>query len=523
MKMTKLDNTNLVEEVIMPAPRDALKGSPSEELLVFDVVLNLFQALNQAGVSYCHWKSNIRLEEALQSKTDLDLLVADQHVGVFRKILEEFNIKPLNASPGKDYPNIENYLGFDPSSGNLFHLHVHYQLILGEQFVKNYRLPIETHFLKDVIQLHGVKTPTPELEIIVFCLRALLKYRDRDGIKDMLSIRSPGLPSHVLREAEWLLVQTTTESVSQTLQELDDWIPTEIVLDFLQLVTNSPRNGCQLVRLRNRLRRALRPFQRYSRFRASLMYFREFYRRRVSLLKFNTIRKMALTTGGRTLALIGADGAGKSTMGRMLHKWLSWKLDVQFYYLGSKQPSLTSKMLYTLFRMSRRTHRDCARRLGEKNLLSRKFADLGQVFLYSHHISISYDRLRRLRSSQGRAAGGAIVIYDRFPLAASLDGPKISVLANGKLPVLTQVFSRWENQIYRKFNSPDYYFLLNVDPDVALQRKPDHVRSAIEIKYKVLQELLPNKSDDLEIVYLDAEEPFDDVVAKLKEALWQVL
>ena len=50
-------------------------------------------------------------------------------------------------SPAATYPAMEHLLGMDRASGRMFHLHVHYQLVLGERFVKNHRLPLEAEFL----------------------------------------------------------------------------------------------------------------------------------------------------------------------------------------------------------------------------------------------------------------------------------------------------------------------------------------------------------------------------------------
>lgn len=483
---------------------------------------NLFRALNEAGIRYCHWKSNVRLEKALQGETDLDLLVEREDGNRFRAILSKHGVKRLVAAPGKAYPALENYLGFDPASGELYHLHVHYQLVLGEQFVKNYRLPLEKQFLESARMRHGVKIPAPELELIVLSLRALLKYRDRDVIKDILSIRSPGLPGDIVREIKWLLPQTSLRRVSEVLEELEI-VPAGIVLELLQTVSHSPRAGYRLYRLRTRLRKALRPWQRHSRPQAALLYFRELWRRRKSFLKTAPNRKMTPVSGGATLAFVGADGAGKSTMCSLLTQWLSWKLDVHLYYLGSKQPSRRSAWLYLLFRIARRSQRAAARRLGEQSLPSHWLAILRQALLYSHHLSNGYDRYQRYRRSQRQVAAGSLVIYDRFPLAASLDGPKIELIADGKKGRLVAAFSRWERRLYRKFSDPDYYFLLDVHPDISLERKPDHERGAIERKQRVLQNLDGEKSNGVELARVDANRSYEAVVSQLKYRVWQVL
>jgi len=169
----------------------------------------LFRDLNRRGIRYCHWKSNVRLEKSLQGRTDLDLLVDRKDTPAFRQLLHAHDVKPVLAAPGRDYPAVENHLGFDAATGRLFHLHVHYQLVLGEQFVKNYRLPLESHFLDSVRVSHGVKIPSPELEIAVLCVRALLKYRARDLACDVFSLGPSGLPVAILQEIDSLLCETS--------------------------------------------------------------------------------------------------------------------------------------------------------------------------------------------------------------------------------------------------------------------------------------------------------------------------
>jgi len=499
-----------------------------------EAVANLFRALRGRGIRYCHWKSNTRLELALRGRTDLDLLVDRAHSQAFRQVLFEHDVKPIAAPPGKRYPGLEDYLGFDPASGQSFHLHVHYQLVLGEQFVKNYRLPLETQFLDSVRQQCGVNVPALELELIVLALRALLKYRDRDALKDVLSIRSPGLPPHILDEIRSLLAQTTLEQVAERLARVADVAPAEVVLEFLRTVVATPRAGYQFYRLRQRVRQALRPYQRYSRPQATLKYFQEMWRRRRSFLKFSPNRGMTPVNGGVTLALVGADGAGKSTMCQMLAKWLSWKLDVHVYYLGSKQPSRLSRGLYLVFRMARRSQRAVARALGEAHLFSRWVGGLRDGLLCLHHLSIGQDRYRRYLAGRKKALDGSVVIFDRYPLETIstrreyrlLDGPQIPLTVAGEHGPIIRALARMEEDLYRRFHLPDYLFVLDVSPDVSMQRKPDHSLAAVEAKTQAVGELTTTAQRDAgksRLFHLNADLPFETVVSQLKSKLWEAL
>lgn len=506
-------------------------GAP-ESAAVPDLVAGLFAELRRRGVRYCHWKSNLRLEQGLQGKTDLDLLVDPAHAPAFRQILAAHDALPVHAAPGREYPAVENYLAFDEGSGRLFHLHVHYRLVLGEQFVKNYRLPLEEQFLDSARLRHGVYVPAPELEVIVLSLRALLKYRDRDVVKDVLKIRSPGLPAHITDEIGWLMTQTTLERVAGRLRELGNLVPTDAVLDLLRTVATAPRDGRRLFRLRGRVRRGLRRYQRASRAQATLIYFRELWRRRNTFLRFGPARGMALPGRGRTLALVGADGAGKSTMVGQLHAWLRWKLDAHVYYLGSKQPSRRSRLLYALFRMARRGHREVSGRIGERSPLCRAIATARQALLYGHCLSIGHDRYARYQEGQERARSGSVVIFDRYPLEAIsqredhrlLDGPQIPRLAGGDRGPVARAFADAEGRLYRKMLPPDHLLVLDVSPDVSLRRKPDHQREAVAAKSRAVRELAGvAEAAPLGLAYISADEPPDDVLRRLKRHVWRVL
>jgi thymidylate kinase len=485
----------------------------------------LFQSLNRQGIRYCHWKSNLRLRQSLEGQTDLDLLVDPKHRQSFRETLDEHAIKLVRAAPGKDYPGIENYLGFDPDSGRLFHLHVHFRLVLGEQFVKNYHLPLETHFLDSAEFRDGVPIPSPEWELIVLCMRALLKYRFRDAVKEILQIRSFGLPAGIREEIRWLLDQTSMQRISEALQEVPEVVPTDIVMDFLQSFAETS-SGYQRYRLRAGLRRALRPFQRSSRWQATLKYFHELWRRRKSFRWSTTKRKMSPLSGGKTVAFVGVDGAGKSTVIRHTVDWLSRRLTVKTYYLGSSQRSAIARISKNVASFTWLFHRGCGRLVGEKSVAARLTRKWSQVFSCLRFLAEAQDRYRRYCMGQRMAAKGCIVIYDRYPLRAIrmgggfMDGPRIARTYSGNPGPVTRKLSQAEERIYKKILPPEHVVVLRVSPDVSRARKPDHRRETIEDKSQAIRGM---DRDALVLTAINADKPLDDVLLQVKSTLWRLL
>lgn len=494
--------------------------------------LALFAELNQAAIRYCHWKSNVRLAEALAGRTDLDLLVDPQHSQRFQAILEGHQVKRTVAAPGKRYPDIENYLGFDRQSGRQFHLHVHYRLVLGEQFVKNYRLPLEEMFLDSAEVHQGVKIPIPVLELVVLSMRALLKYRDRDALKDALNIRRPGLPRDILVELNYLQSQVLPAELQRTLADLSGVLPTAAIQAFLQTVASAPRDGRRFYEQRRQVRRGLRPYQRHGRLRATLAYYGELRRRRKRFRLFAQDDKMKPSTGGIAVAMIGADGSGKSTMSQIMLEWLSWKLSARRYYLGSKEPSRRSRALYLMFRAARRSHRAVAGKLGKANPLARLAGRTSQWLFDAHSLSLGHDRRRIYRAGLRDAAAGSVVLFDRYPLLAPLDGPRIGRSNNGSPDAIQRALAGNEEHVYGAIQPPAHFLVLRVSPAVSLARKPDHEPAAIEAKCRAIDQFLAGhfppgywsgQDNNASITTIDADQPFKSVELALKQALWAVI
>ncbi|HSL46389.1 MAG TPA: hypothetical protein VK897_23345, partial [Anaerolineales bacterium] len=508
-------HTSSPESIMEQIPAIELTPKARETAVGLQAARKFLQSLNERGIRYCLWKSNIRQEEGMRGETDLDLLVDREHIALFRQVLQQHNIKLFHAAPGRQYPAVENHLGFDEATGKLFHLHVHYQLVLGEQFVKNYRLPLENYFLDSVQMRHGAKIPVPELEIIILSIRILLKYRDRDLLRDLLPFRSNGISAAFRKEIKWLLAQTSRERIEQTLAELSEYIRGDLILAFLDHVATGRKAGLKLYFLRNRIRRTLSLFQRTNPLVAALHYFGEMWERR-KFLRSAPITKMTLPAGGLTLALIGADGAGKSTLCKALTKWSSWKIDTHVYYLGSKIPSKRSAFLYSVYRMARRGQRAVATVVGEKSFIGRPFVSLRDFFLYWHYYSLAQDRYQRYLAGMKKSMAGSVVIFDRYPLevldpqlgAGRMDGSRIQSMLDERSGPVARKLAKAEKALYEKMRPPEYLVILDVSPEVSFQRKPDHDPEVLEAKSQLIAQLAAlaeSESKGLRSIHLNAD------------------
>ncbi len=491
------------------------------------VLSQLFQGLNALGVRYCQWKSTHTLDKALRGATDVDLLVDRADATRFREMLFERGFKPFVSAPQRQYPAVEDHIGFDQQTGALVHLHVHYRLVLGDRYTKNYVLPLEQVVLANTQLKAGVPVPVPELETLILILRSLLKYRDRDALRDLFRLPGRGgLPASTLKEFEGLLVQTDLERLTATVKRHMDFVPPDLIRDFVRTIRQAPRDGATLVRLRGQARRILAPYRRDGGVGALVDYYR---RMAAQELPIKSLRSHLLTdrhktpaAGGIGVAFIGADGAGKSTVVKQISKWLSWRVNVNVFYMGTTHPSWMTRVLKSLSIAGHGLAAGCKRFIGKEHLVTRWVLALDRVLTDSRLLAEGKDRLDRYLAGQRKTAQGAVVLYERYPLenvcvdGRPMDGPRIAVgrtIGTG----LSAGLARAEQDLYKKIRSPDHIVVMRVRPEVSVARKPDHPRDRIEAKAHALDEFA---RDGLNVLEVDAEQPLDQVLLQIKSAIW---
>ena len=147
-----------------PATSERSGNSHQDKIRTEKPALNLVrkfcEALADENINYCHWKSNNALDRSASGENDLDLLIGRADVSRFTEILARFGFKQAEASAAKQMPGVLDYFGYDEEAAErLIHVHAHYQLILGHDRTKNYRLPIEKPYLESAVYDELFKVP----------------------------------------------------------------------------------------------------------------------------------------------------------------------------------------------------------------------------------------------------------------------------------------------------------------------------------------------------------------------------
>jgi len=467
---------------------------------------HFFDFLNRQDIRYCHWKSNEHLEEALNGKTDLDVLVHPDDEGVFQAAMSAYNFKCILSQPDKQFPGLEDYLGFDEATGTFIHLHVHYRLVLGQKYIKNHHLPLESLIFDNLIRRQGVNIPQPEIELILLIIRAHLKADmislAKHAVMDVAGRRYTAFPRDIEDELRALQQRSDPNKFDGFLQESGLPLSGSKCHQFLERVINDKLRSYHILLGHYSILRRLRRYKRSSGFGVYFTYFRHFVSGLPGVRKLRNPKRKTLMGRGKVFSIVGADGSGKSTLIRDLHKWLSWKLTVSEYYYG-----IPKSRTNAFFSFSIRVFR----KLGLRSMASFT-SDLFWLYVAKYRRSVSDRAAKDIEDSK-------IVITDRFPLQAfrdmdePMDNPRIDaskVFLGKNLRVL-------EEKYYDDIQLPDRILVLQVEIDELRKRKTDIALDKHQLKATAVNSL----TNEDPIVVINANKPYDEVLLEVKKLVWQ--
>jgi hypothetical protein len=140
----------------------------------------------------------------MTGSTDLDILVEKSASLKINQILSEMGYKCFTATPYRTYPAVEDYLALDKETGKLVHLHLHYELSIGEKHLKGYCLSWESLVLsnRQLNTEYNIYVTDPNVEMTLLIVRAALKIRTRDHLFALLA--KSYVDRDMLIEFNWL-------------------------------------------------------------------------------------------------------------------------------------------------------------------------------------------------------------------------------------------------------------------------------------------------------------------------------
>ena len=117
-------------------------------------ISELFELFETQKIDYCHWKSTNHLNATLNGNTDIDILVDNDKSNLLETQLLTIGFERFETVNLRSYPGIHDYICLD-ISGIWVHLHLHYNLNLGDRWVKAFHYSIEKKGFIQIIIFRG--------------------------------------------------------------------------------------------------------------------------------------------------------------------------------------------------------------------------------------------------------------------------------------------------------------------------------------------------------------------------------
>ncbi len=477
----------------------------------------LIAALDARRVEYCHWKSNVRLDETLAGDEDFDVLVRREDAAAFFAALSDADFRLAQGAAG--HPGVLHAFALDPATLRLAHVHAYFQVVSGDSLVKSYRLPIETLLLAGSRRERGVRVPAPEAELVVFLIRIALKHTG--PIETWMANRHYRA---VPPELAWLR-DRADEAAARAL-----WAETVPQgsgdeFDALMAAVADPARLAERVRLGVGLAWRLRGWRRLGMVPATISR----SARLLGLVRGRLVRRRSrhLAAGGAIIALVGPKASGKSTLGAALADRLGKQLDVRRIHVGKPPatwPTAPVQLVLPLLRRAMPGERSGEYQRPERRARhSYSWAHVVRMLLLAH------DRRALLRRSRRAATHGAILVADRYP-ASGAGGIDSSQFGEAAIAACTsrakRALMRLESRLYRDLPRPDLVIRLIAPIETTLQR--DASRSKREgpdpdsvLRRRELETALD--FPDVPVLTVNSDAPLEQTVSEVVRGVWQRL
>lgn len=479
------------------------------------IVRSLLNEMNKR-IKYCHWKSNQHFRDALIGVDDLDILIDRSQSKELMKILADLKFKHFYTPSSRTYVGIEDYLGFDEETGMIIHLHLHYNLVVGEKHLKGFHLPFENEVLENRRWDEELQVYCSSYfdELFLLILRLGMKNRKRDILKRKI------IETSAYNEFVWL--KENCNNFEETLNK-NTKISNRIKRKVLEIY-NGNFGWRKLKKLKKYLYSDLACYSQGSALHNTIKRnLHELNRvileikKRFLNTKYTLLRRRS-STGGTIIAFIGSDGSGKSSSIKEINKWLKKVIDVRYFYLGSGDgnSSLLRKPLKLMKKIAQKmgiikiTNNFSTPSLEVKENKTMNFPK--RLWVYT----LARERIKKLKYINRCKIRGFVVLTDRYPqneFEGLCDGPR---LLNCK-----GFGAKKEKQCFRiaQLCPPDLAIKLIVSPEVAKQRKPEEIE--LETSNNLTERVKKIKfSEKTKSVLIDADKPQEEVILEIKRVIW---
>ncbi len=484
---------------------------------MLDIIKNMTKLFSDNNITYCHWKSNIDLDDACKGVGDLDLLFDRVQYILVTQLLVGLGFKRAESNIDRQYPGIEDYFGYDSQTGIIVHLQTHYQLVTGQPLTKNYHFPIEKLMLDNLYKGPDEQLPVPvkEIELALHVCRTFTKL----GFKQVARPRKfSKLLIEVQEELLYLMPSGIDALDTNLIKQAIPYVDFSLFIRAVQAIQN--KSGVfEWLLIRAKILRSLSAIKRRTPFNHILAWnVRRWYLLWNSKIE-RTTPKRSLATGGYGVAIIGSDGAGKSSAIKGLETWLKPYITVKTFHMGRPKPSIYTKVMSRLVRIIDSISKSSLT-IPHPGRECREWPSYIAWIPAYLLLSVARDRWKCYEKIRKCIGSGGFVVCDRFPMEGIelMDSPRIKLVANLDSPFYKKI-SLLEKSYYKKLSRLNMTFMLVVSPEVAAVRQPSDGVEYVKIRAAEALRFSKNAPDD--VVIIDASASLDDVASQIKTTVWK--
>lgn len=239
------------------------------------------------------------------------------------------------------------------------------------------------------------------------------------------------------------------------------------------------------------------------------------------------------------IAMVGGDGAGKSTAVNELYRWLSKNFETTKVHMGIPAWSWTTILIRSLLKIGQVLRLYPVESSMMETLQQESLVSPGYPWLI-REVCRARDRYRTYVKAQRFSANGAIVIFDRFPVAQIqlMDGPQTErfvrqleagenrkrFLAPRQSSRFVQHLIKLEQSYYRRMVAPETLVVFVVNPDIAVERVMQRNKHENPVEARMRsEEIWKTDWHGSRAYVIDSSQPKDDMLAQLKTYVWSKL
>ena len=481
-------------------------------------LLQFTKALDAAGIEYCCWSSMDYPFHGTKNTNFFDVLIKSADRSDLHECILNAGFKEIHFGNNKTTGRTLNYLGFNSDNGELFYFRILFRLIVGVVAAKEIFIPIENLVFESTESNGHVKTCSAEIEFILFVFSQALKYSS-----DLSVSRAKLQPSEQeIKRIERLEAQVNTDVVDSIIRQFSPSAANEKILNQCLAFLKSEVSAQSRIQTYALLRKHLLHSNDHS---SWLTHARMLWQQVTGGLPWVPGKtKQHTLARGMMVAIVGSDGAGKSTAITNLYEWISGYCRTVCVHLGKPPHSIATFFVHTFIRAGRLFDR-----MFHKQWFTGRIADTNVPLIVRYLLLVrlvltARDRQKAYLGARKLADSGVFVICDRFPLSQLklMDGPRAEQLIKfEKQPgKIAEILINMEKKYYTGIQLPELLIVLRVDPEVAVQRRSDE--NIVLIRPRA-QEVWDTDWRGTSAHVVDANQMIAEINSQLKALVWAAL